>query len=35
MAHSPHHYTEMGRLVAKAGTIPWQELSVAYGALFM
>jgi uncharacterized protein YbgA (DUF1722 family)/uncharacterized protein YbbK (DUF523 family) len=35
MAHSPKHYTEMGRLVAKAGTIPWDELSAAYGRLFM
>ena len=35
MAHSPKHYTEMGRLVAKAGTIPWNELSATYGRLFM
>jgi uncharacterized protein YbgA (DUF1722 family)/uncharacterized protein YbbK (DUF523 family) len=35
MAHSPKHYAEMGRLVAKAGTIPWVELSATYGALFM
>ena len=35
MAHSPKHYTEMGRLVAKAGSIPWEELSTTYGALFM
>ncbi len=35
MAHSPKHYTEMGRLVAQAGTIPWEELSVTYGRLFM
>jgi uncharacterized protein YbgA (DUF1722 family) len=35
MAHSPKHYTEMGRLVAKAGTIPWEELSATYGRLFM
>jgi uncharacterized protein YbgA (DUF1722 family)/uncharacterized protein YbbK (DUF523 family) len=35
MAHSPKHYTEMGRLVAKAGTIPWHELSATYGTLFM
>ncbi len=27
MAHSPKHYTEMGRLVAKAGVVPWSELS--------
>jgi len=25
----------MGRLVAKAGTIPWEELSTTYGRLFM
>jgi hypothetical protein len=25
----------MGRLVAKAGTIPWEELSATYGALYM
>jgi len=35
MAHSPKHYTEMGRLVAKAGTIPWAKLSATYGRLFM
>lgn len=35
MAHSPKHYTEMGRLVAQAGTIPWEELSATYGRLFM
>ena len=35
MAHSPKHYTEMGRLVARAGTIPWGELSATYGRLFM
>jgi uncharacterized protein YbgA (DUF1722 family) len=35
MAHSPKYYTELGRLVARAGTIPWQELSATYGALFM
>jgi uncharacterized protein YbgA (DUF1722 family) len=35
MAHSPKHYTEMGRLVAQAGTLPWQELSAIYGRLFM
>jgi uncharacterized protein YbgA (DUF1722 family) len=29
------HYTEMGRLVAKSGTIPWEELSATYGRLFM
>jgi uncharacterized protein YbgA (DUF1722 family) len=35
MAHSPKHYTELGRLVAKAGTIPWVELSAVYGAQFI
>jgi uncharacterized protein YbgA (DUF1722 family) len=35
MAHSPKHYTEMGRLVAKGGTVPWGELSATYGRLFM
>jgi uncharacterized protein YbgA (DUF1722 family) len=35
MAHSPKHYTEMGRLVAKAGMSPWTELSATYGRLFM
>ena len=35
MAHSAKHYTEMGRLVAKAGTIPWDELSETYGRLFL
>jgi uncharacterized protein YbgA (DUF1722 family) len=35
MAHSPKHYTEMGRLVAQAGTIPWETLSATYGRLFM
>jgi len=34
MAHSPKHYTEMGRLVAKAGMIPWEELITTYGRLF-
>jgi len=35
MAHSPKHYAEMGRLVAKAGTLPWAELSATYGRLLM
>jgi uncharacterized protein YbgA (DUF1722 family)/uncharacterized protein YbbK (DUF523 family) len=35
MAHSPKHYTEMGRMVAKAGTEPWEELTAAYGAMLM
>ena len=24
MSHSPSHYREMGRLVAQAGTLPWE-----------
>jgi uncharacterized protein YbgA (DUF1722 family)/uncharacterized protein YbbK (DUF523 family) len=35
MAHSPVHYQEMGRLVAQAGTIPWDELSDTYGRQLM
>jgi uncharacterized protein YbgA (DUF1722 family)/uncharacterized protein YbbK (DUF523 family) len=35
MAHSIKHYQELGRLVARAGTIPWEELSATYGKLFM
>jgi uncharacterized protein YbgA (DUF1722 family) len=35
MAHSPRHYTEMGRLVARAGTIPWEQLSATYGTMLM
>jgi len=35
MAHSNEHYREMGRLVAHAGDVPWDELSVAYGTLLM
>jgi uncharacterized protein YbgA (DUF1722 family) len=35
MAHSPKHYAELGRLVAKAGTVPWSEPSDTYGRLFM
>jgi uncharacterized protein YbgA (DUF1722 family) len=34
MARSPKHYTEMGRLVAQAGSLRWEELGAAYGALF-
>ena len=33
MAHSPKHYTEMGRLVADAGTRDWDELTAEYGAV--
>ena len=35
MAHSPKHYTEMGRLVADAGKRDWDELTAEYGALLM
>ena len=35
MAHSPKHYTEMGRLVADAGKQDWDELTAEYGAMLM
>jgi uncharacterized protein YbgA (DUF1722 family)/uncharacterized protein YbbK (DUF523 family) len=35
MAHSPKHYTEMGRLIAGAGNEPWESLTATYGASFM
>jgi len=35
MAHSPTHYTEMGRLVAAAKTRTVKELEREYGELFM
>ena len=35
MAHSPKHYTELGRLVADAKTLVPRELESRYGALFM
>jgi uncharacterized protein YbgA (DUF1722 family) len=35
MAHSPSHYREMGRLVAQAGTRPWEDLIAQYGTLLM
>ncbi len=35
MAHSPVHYQELGRLVARAGATPWQELTDAYYAGYM
>lgn len=35
MAHSPSHYQEMGRLVAQAGSLPWEELAETYGDLLM
>lgn len=30
MAHSPKHYKTLGRLVAQAGTLPWDELRDTY-----
>lgn len=35
MAHSPAHYQELGRLVAKAGALPWQQLIDTYYAGYM
>jgi uncharacterized protein YbgA (DUF1722 family) len=35
MAHSPKHYTAMGRLVADAGKQDWNELTAEYGAMLM
>ena len=35
MAHNPSHYQEMGRLVAQAGSRPWDELTAQYGQLLM
>ena len=35
MAHSPKHYTEMGRLVADAGNQDWDKLTAEYGAMLM
>ena len=35
MAHSPVHYQEMGRLVARAGSLPWNELAGKYGEQLM
>lgn len=35
MAHSPRHYSELGRLVALAGTSDRSELVLRYGRLFM
>jgi uncharacterized protein YbgA (DUF1722 family)/uncharacterized protein YbbK (DUF523 family) len=35
MAHSPKHYTGMGRLVADAGKRDWDELTAEYGAQLM
>jgi len=35
MAHSPKHYQELGRLVAQAGALPWNEIISAYSIRFM
>jgi uncharacterized protein YbgA (DUF1722 family)/uncharacterized protein YbbK (DUF523 family) len=35
MAHDPAHYGEMGRLVAQAGSLRWEELTARYGQLLM
>jgi len=35
MAHSPSHYQIMGRMVAQAGSLPWDELSARYGQALM
>ena len=34
-AHSPEHNTEMGRLVADAVKLDWDELTAEYGAQLM
>lgn len=34
MAHSPDHYRRLGRLVAEAGSLPWEELRERYVRLF-
>jgi uncharacterized protein YbgA (DUF1722 family)/uncharacterized protein YbbK (DUF523 family) len=35
MAHSPQHYREMGRLVARAGSMPWAEVTTQYAEQLM
>ena len=35
MAHSPPHYQQMGRLVAQAGSLPWEELTGKYAQSLM
>lgn len=35
LAHSPRHYQEMGRLVARAGSRSWEGLAETYGGLLM
>ncbi len=35
LAHSPKHYTELGRLVANAKGLPLRDLEIRYGESFM
>jgi uncharacterized protein YbgA (DUF1722 family)/uncharacterized protein YbbK (DUF523 family) len=35
MAHSPSHYRQLGPLVARAGSMPWPEVTAQYGKLLM
>jgi uncharacterized protein YbgA (DUF1722 family) len=35
LAHSPPRYRELGRLVARGGAIPWEEIHTRYGTLLM
>lgn len=35
LVHSPRHYREMGQLVARAGSVPWDELTDQYGEQMM
>jgi len=35
MAHSPDHYRRMGRLVAEAGNLDWEDLRDQYGEMLM
>jgi uncharacterized protein YbgA (DUF1722 family)/uncharacterized protein YbbK (DUF523 family) len=35
MSHSPSHYQALGRLVAEAGSRPWEALAADYGRQFM
>jgi uncharacterized protein YbgA (DUF1722 family)/uncharacterized protein YbbK (DUF523 family) len=35
LAHSPPRYRELGRLVAQAGTLPWDQVSEQYVSLLM
>lgn len=35
LSHSPEGYAKLGRIVARAGRTPWEELCERYGTLFM